>query len=77
MRENSEIALRQTSYREWLRDLGLFSLETMRLRADHIALCNCLQGGCSKVGFVLFSQTPSDRTQGNGLKLHQRKLSWI
>ena len=59
------------SYEDCLRTLGLSSLEKRTLRGNLIDLCTFLRRGRGDAGVELFSLGSSDRTCGNGSKLHQ------
>ena len=62
------------SYKERLRELGLFSLEKRRLWRDVIEAFQYMKGTCKKAGEGLFTRAWSDRTIGNGFKLKEGRF---
>jgi len=56
---------------KWLMTLGFSSLGKRRLRSDLIGLYSFLRRGSGEGGADLFSLGSSDRTRGNGSKLHK------
>ncbi|KAJ7398833.1 hypothetical protein BTVI_121476 [Pitangus sulphuratus] len=68
--------LEQKLCEKQLRSLVLFSLEKRRLRGNLIAVCKFFMRGRGGADTDLFSMVTSDKTQGNGLKLCQRRLRY-
>ncbi|KFV90313.1 hypothetical protein N327_12568, partial [Fulmarus glacialis] len=62
------------SYKEKLRELGLFSLEKRRLWGDLIVVFQYLKGAYKKDGDKLFSRACCDRARGNGFKLKEGRF---
>jgi len=66
--------LEYLSYKDRLRELGLFSLGKRRLRGDLIAAFQYLKGACRKDGEDFFTRVCSDRSRGNGCKLKEDRF---
>ncbi|KAF4796872.1 hypothetical protein TURU_080140 [Turdus rufiventris] len=52
------MSLEYKSCAEWLRELGVFSLEKRRLRGNGIAFYNYLRGGCSQIRSDVLAMFP-------------------
>ena len=61
------------SYKDRLREPGLFSLEKRRLQEDLREAFQCLKGSCKKEDRLL-SRVCCEWTRGNGLKLKEWKF---
>ena len=66
--------LEHKSYEERQRELGLFSLEKRRLRADLIMVCSFLTRGGGGAGTDLSSLVTNDKTRGNDRKMCQGRF---
>ena len=63
--------LEHPSYGEWLRELGLFSLEKRRLQGDFIVAFQYLERAYKQERERLFTRVDGDRRRGNVFKPRQ------
>lgn len=61
--------LEHLSYKEWLRDFGLFSLEKIRFQGHLIVAFQYIKGAYKKDEERPFSRVCSERTSGNSFNL--------
>jgi len=66
--------LEHFSYKDRLRELGLFSLEQRRFWGDLIIASQYLKGDCKKEGDRLFSGMCCDWIRGNGFELKEERF---
>jgi len=66
--------LEHLSYKEKLKEVGLFSLEKRRLQGDLSEALQYLKGVYKHEGNQLFTQVDSDKTRGNGFKLKEERF---
>ena len=66
--------LEHLSYKERMRELGLFSLEKRRLQGHLIVAFPYLKGAYKQEGERLIMRVDNDRTRENGFKLRQGRF---
>jgi len=66
--------LEHFSYEDRLKELGLFSLEKIRLWEAVIMAFQDLKGDYKQEGNQLFMQVDSEKTRGEGFKLKEQRL---
>lgn len=74
MSKQEQTTWRNVYYKQWLRELELFSLEKRRLRDYLITHYHPLKGNCQEVGLGSFSQVTSRKSRRSGLQLHQGRF---
>jgi len=61
-------------YKDWLREMGLFSLEKRGLWGELRVASHYLKGSNKREGDTLFSRVCCDRTRGNGFQLKEGRF---
>ena len=66
--------LEHLTYKNRLRELGLFSLEKRRMRGDLTAAFQYLKGAYKQEGSQLLKRVDNGRSRGNGFKLEEGRF---